>query len=137
MSFSRTDEHFLRMSHAEGRKSTLQKTKRGAVIAKGNKVLGIGISARLEEGKSGALQISAEERYIATIRAEIAALGACIRAGINLTGATVYTSDQPDWQSFKTLVTLGIKRIVFAGPLTSKRISHYSQLLGVELLAVG
>jgi deoxycytidylate deaminase len=136
MAFGKIDEHFLRMSHSEGAKSPLQHTKRGAIIAKGNKILGIGVSAHLEQGKS-AVQLPSDEKYIATVRAEIAALGACVRNGISLVGATIYISTQPDWSSFKSIVVFGIKRIVFSGPNTSDRIKHYANLMGVELLSIG
>jgi deoxycytidylate deaminase len=136
MAFNKIDEHLLRQCQIEGQKSPLEKTKRGALIAKGNKILGVGISARLEHGLSQ-VNPSQEEKYIATVRSEIAALGACIRAGVNLTGVTIYISSPPDWSSFKTLVTMGIKRMVFIGPLTSQRISHYASLLGIEILAIG
>lgn len=137
MAFNKIDEHFLRMAHSEGAKSPLQHTKRGAIIAKGNKILGMGVSAHLEQGKAPKIQLPEEERYVATVRAEIAALGACVRNSINLNGATIYISTQPDWQSFKAIVVFGIKRIVFSGPTTSDRIRHYANLLGVELLSVG
>jgi len=137
MPFNRTDEYFLRMAHAEGQKSPMQKTKRGAIIARGNKILGLGISAHLEQGRAAKIDLPNDEKYVATIRAEIAALGACVRNGINLTGATIYVSTQPDWQSFKTITVMGIKRIVFSGPLTSDRIRHYANLLSVDVLAVG
>ena len=78
-----------------------------------------------------------EERYIATVNAELVAMGNAITAGINLHNVTIYISEVPNWITFKTLVTFGIKRIVHYGPCLNERIKHYSRELGVQLISVG
>jgi dCMP deaminase len=137
MALNRLDEHFLKLARLEGQKSTLQKTKRGCIVARGNKILTTGTSTHMGQGQIQEGQLMHEERYIAVIQAEIVAVGNAIKSGINIVGATFYISDQPNWQIFKILATCGIKRIVFYGPVTSKKTQHYANLMGVQLLAVG
>ena len=136
---TKADLHFLKMAQIQGQRSSFSKKKRGAILAKDNKVVAAGTSSHLNE--SGATnqsgQLSENERYVATVNAEIVAVGAAIKAGIFLSGCTVYVSDCPNWQTFKFLVTLGLKRIVHFGPTQNERILHYSREMGVEILGIG
>lgn len=138
MPLNRSDMHFLRMAQIQGEKSQFSRKKRGAVIVKDNKVIAAGISSHLDDKVAGQAlaKLNDNERYVATVNAEIMAIGVAVKAGINLNNVTIYTSDCPNWQVFKTLVVMGIKRIVHYGPTTSDRIGHYSQQLGIELLSV-
>lgn len=78
-----------------------------------------------------------EEKYVATVNAELVAVGSAIMANQSIANTTIYTSDAPNWITFKLLVTIGIKRIVFYGPVTNERMTHYARELGIELVPVG
>lgn len=149
MSLSQTDLHFLKMAQlqtqaqAEAHKA-MDPTKphsvrsvkhRGAVIARGNEKLASGSSSHL----GGDLhRPETEERYVATVQAEIVALGNLTSKGAPPLGSTtIYISDCPNWYTFKTLITLGFKRIVHYGPVLNERITHYAAELGIELISVG
>ncbi len=136
---SKADLAFLKMAHIQGQRSKFTKKKRGAILAKDNKVVAAGVSSHLNENgptaNSGAL--SDNERYVATVNAEIVAIGAAIKAGIFLNGCTIYTSDCPNWNVFKFLVTMGLKRIIHYGPTSNDRIAHYAREMGVEIIGIG
>ena len=136
---SQADLQFLKMARVTGQRSAFSKKKRGAILSKDNKVVAAGVSSHLNEGgataKSGAL--SENERYVATVNAEVVAVGAAVKAGIFLSGCTIYVSDCPNWQTFKFLVTLGLKRILHYGPTTNDRITHYAREMGVEIIGIG
>lgn len=136
---SKSDLHFLKMAQIQGQRSKFSKRKRGAILAKDNKVIAAGVSSHLNESgptaNSGAL--SENERYVATVNAEIVAVGAAIKAGIFLSGCSIYVSDCPNWQTFKFLVTMGLKRILHYGPTMNDRITHYAREMGVEIIGIG
>ncbi len=136
---TKTDLHFLKMSQIQGQQSSFSKKKRGAILAKDNRVVAAGVSSHLNEdgasNKSG--QLSENERYVATVNAEVVAIGAAIKAGIFLAGCTIYISDCPNWQTFKFLVTLGLKRIIHYGPTSNDRILHYAREMAVEIMGIG
>ena len=145
MSLSRIDVHFLKMAsmvsqqdpHAivSGKFRAGSKKHRGCIFAKGNKKLVDGVNTHL----GGELyKPDTEERYVATVNAEIVALGKAIRAGIApLAEITSYSTSCPNWFTFKVLVTAGVRRFVHYGATTSERTKHYAQELGVEIIGVG
>lgn len=138
MALSRIDLHFVKLARMQGERSSFSHSKKGAVIAKENKILSTGVSSHLNEGRAVAAQAGGEnEQYVATIGAELVAISAAVRSNISLNGSTIYLSAEPNWIAFKIIVTMGIKRIAFYGPLTSDRIRHYATELGVEILSVG
>lgn len=139
MGLQHTDLHFLKMAQMQGEKSQFSRKKRGAVLAKNNKVLSVGVSSHLNEavGAAALSKLSDDERYVATVNAEIMAIGSAIKNGLDITGSTIYISDCPNWAVFKFIVIMGIKRIAFYGPVSSERVTHYSQELGVEIISVG
>jgi deoxycytidylate deaminase len=139
MPLTRLDIHFLKMARLQGEKSSFAKKKRGAVIAKNNRVISVGVSSHLDSNQ--ALQahskLSENERYVATVNAELVAMGAAIRGGVTLNDVTMYISDPPNWITFKTMVTMGIKRIVHYGAGKGERVTHYARMLGIEILGIG
>lgn len=126
------DTKYLAFAQSQGQRS-LSKVKRGVVLAKGNQILGVGYMTRLDPQGSE----SDEQKHAAVVNAETVAIGSAIQAGANVQGATLYGSHVPYWVAFKMLVTIGIKRMVFYGPLENEKINEYSRKLGIELVVVG
>lgn len=143
---NKTDLHFLQMAALQSEKDPKNllshhadggpvKKSRGAILVLNNKIVGEGISQHLG---GNLYKPDTEERYVATVNAELVAVGEAINKGVApLTNLTMYISDSPNWYTFKMLVTLGLKRIVHYGPANNDRITHYAQELGVELISVG
>jgi len=125
------------MAKLQGEKSTLAKRKRGCVIASQNKVISTGVSSHLTNDPNHAAQINEEERYIATVNAEMVAISEAVKAASSLNGCTIYSSTEPNWVSFKLIAMMGLKRVCFYGPLTNERTRHYAQELGIELVIAG
>lgn len=139
------DLHYLKMAKMAGEKSQLTHSKRGAIVAKGNSILAQGVNAHLDQAAnvkySGAIDGPPPpglegEQYIATITAETVAIAVAIGLTQNLAEVTMYVSDEPNWVTYKWLITLGIKRLVYYGPAQNERIKTYSQALGVEVIVV-
>jgi deoxycytidylate deaminase len=146
MNLSQVDLHFLKMARLQGeqRPDAIEtKSKqhgsgphhRGAVIAQGDKLLSTGFSTHLG---GNLYKPQTEERYVATINAELVAIGNLTQKGCPpLTTTTIYISDCPNWYTFKMLITLGIRRIVHYGPVLNERITHYAQELNIQIISVG
>jgi deoxycytidylate deaminase len=109
--------------------------KRGAIIAHGNRIVATGVSMHLG-GQLYKPEVQSE-RHVATISAELVAIADAVKHRADFNQLSMYISAPPTWPSFKTLITIGIKRIVCSGPLQNDRIKHYAQELGIELLVVG
>lgn len=135
MPLERIDNHFLALAKQHGERSTLSHSKRGAVLAKGNQILSIGVNSHLDPAGEG--HANDNERYVATVNAEMVAIGSAIQAGLSLVGATMYSSEEPFWITFKLLITIGIKRVVYYGPSKNNKIRDYSQRMGVEVIVIG
>lgn len=138
MPLTRNDYHFLQMATINERGGSGRK-RRGAILARDNKVIGTGINRHLDDKISDEKlsQLNDDTRYIATINAEIVCISDAIKRGESLAGSTLYISDCPNWISWKTAVTFGIHRFVFFGPVQNEHIEHYAKELAVELLSVG
>lgn len=134
MAITNVDLHFLKYAQLQGQTSEFSKKKRGAVIAKGNKIISTGVNSHLESKHS---IFNESERYVATINAEIVALGGAVQKSAPIVQCTMYSSDEPNWVTFKTCVVMGIKRFVHYGQTKSKRIKAYAQNLGVEIIGLG
>lgn len=108
---------------------------RGAIIAQGSEKLSSGSSTHLG---GNLYKPDTEERFVATVNAELVAVGNLTQKGTPPLGnTTIYVSDCPNWYTFKMLVTLGIRRIVHYGPVINERITHYAQELNIEIISVG
>lgn len=140
MSLTQTDLHFLNMARMAGTEQTgtdsgAAKKHRGAIIAQGAEKLSSGASTHLG---GNLYKPDTEERFVATVNAELVAVGNLTMKGTPPLGnTTIYISDCPNWYTFKMLVTLGIRRIVHYGPVLNERITHYAQELNIEIISVG
>jgi hypothetical protein len=132
MALQSIDLHFLKMAQSMA-SGTDDHSKRACIIAHGNRILSKSISQHLGGEFT---KPYAGEKYVATVPAEIAAVGDCIKAGKPLTAVTIYTNSPPPWYVFKTMATFGFKRFVFYGQ-SDARLAHYAQELGISLVPVG
>lgn len=137
---SKNDLHFLQMASLQGQQQVSQSgnpvhKSRGAILVGDNKIIA---QASNEHMGGNLYKPESDEKYVATINAELSACGKAIEAGVApFSNLTIYVSDSPNWYTFKMLVTLGIKRIVHYGPIGNDRITHYAQELGIQIISVG
>lgn len=134
LSLQPVDLHFLQMARVQGEKSSFSKAKHGAVIARGNRVVAVGVNSHLSDGTG---QQSDQERYVATLNAEIVAVSSAVRAQEALSDVTLYSTQAPNWNTFKTIAAMGLKRILHYSPEAPDRTQHYAKELGIELISVG
>jgi deoxycytidylate deaminase len=145
---SKNDLHFLKMAQSQANRSTFEKSKRGAVIAKDNKVIAVGASAHLAIDGSHITDENApvktifqgqtdQEHYHATIQAELSAIGMAVRANISLDSCTLYVTSQPNWLVWKTIFICGIKRVVFYGAYDNEKVKYYAPVNKVQVIGVG
>lgn len=139
MALQQNDLHFLRIAQITGQKSKFSRHRRGAVLVSNNKIIAQGVNSHLDQDKADAqvAQIQDTERYVATVNAEMVAIGEAIKSNASLLNTTMYVSDAPNWITFKNMVILGIKRIVHYGPISSERMQHYAKELNITLIGVG
>lgn len=139
MALQQNDLHFLRIAQITGQKSKFARHRRGAILVSNNKIIAQGVNSHLDQGKPDAqvAQIQDAERYVATVNAEMVAIGEAIKANVSLLNTTMYVSDAPNWITFKNMVVLGIKRIVHYGAVSNERMRHYAKELDVMLIGVG
>lgn len=125
------DDYFMSMAHLVKRRSTGLTRHVGAVIARFNKVVGMGYNgapsgvphctfnprAGMESGESLHLE--------RTVHAEINAI---LNASSSIRNCTIYTTTQPCSDCTKALINAGVKRIVYDAPypseLASELLSH-------------
>jgi deoxycytidylate deaminase len=143
MTISALDLHFLQMAslvaqsdpesirtHAE---LNVHRHARGSVIAKGNKVMGQGRSTHLGGDLDNP---NVSERFVASLNAEITAMSDFLQKhNSNFQGCTMYSTTCPNWLTFKTVMSLGIKRFVHYGPTSDPKINYYSQKLGIQVIS--
>lgn len=148
MSLTKQDLHFLRIATVQGGKSTFEKSKRGAVIAKDNKVIAVGTSAHLAIDGQHVTDENApvktifqgdhdQEHYHATIQAELAAIGQAVRANLSLDGATLYVTDFPNWLTWKLIIVSGIKRVVHYGVADNEKVNYYAPIHRIQVISAG
>lgn len=146
MPLQKIDMHFLKMAQIKASQnpaamagSTANQQggghkMRGCVIAKNNQVIGSGTSIHL--GGEG-YRPTVQERYVATVNAEIVAMGEAIKNNVgNFNEVTCYSTNCPNWYTFKLLVVMGIKRLCFYGPVTNERTTYYAKEIGVDIISV-
>ena len=71
---------------------------------------------------------------IATIHAEANAIIQAAKNGVNINGASIYTTASPCWNCFKIIVNAGMKRVFFGQFYRDERIFTIAEQLGVELV---
>jgi dCMP deaminase len=109
------DEYFMRMAMLASERATCERLKVGSVIVKNKNVLATGYNG----SASGEAHCIDEGCYvrdnhcIRTIHAEQNALLQSAKYGISVQGASLYATHFPCLHCTKSLVTAGIKEIVY------------------------
>lgn len=109
------DQYFIRMAILASERATCDRLKVGAVIVKNKNVLATGYNGSAS-GEAHCIDEGCKVRdnhCIRTIHAEQNALLQCAKNGISVEGASVYVTHLPCLYCTKSLVTTGIKEIVY------------------------
>jgi dCMP deaminase len=121
------DEYFLRMALLASERATCQRLKVGAVIVKNKNVLATGYNGSasgevhcIDEGC-----LMRDGHCIRTIHAEQNAILQCAKHGVNVNGASIYVTHFPCLHCTKSLVTVGIREIVYLNDYRNDEYALY------------
>ena len=137
------DEYFMELTEVVATRSTCVRRRVGAIIVKDKRILATGYngapSGLSHCGESGCirekLNIPSGERHelCRGLHAEQNAIIQCAVHGINMQGATLYSTTQPCVLCSKMLINAGIKRIVFHGAYPDELSLKLLEEAGIEL----
>jgi dCMP deaminase len=137
------DEYFMEITEVVATRSTCVRRRVGAIIVKDKRILATGYngapSGLSHCGVSGCirekLKVPSGERHelCRGLHAEQNAIIQCAVHGINMQGATLYSTTQPCVLCSKMLINAGIKRIVFHGAYPDELSLKLLQEAGIEL----
>jgi len=137
------DEYFMEITEVVATRSTCVRRRVGAIIVKDKRILATGYngapSGLSHCGESGCirekLNIPSGERHelCRGLHAEQNAIIQCAVHGINMQGATLYSTTQPCVLCSKMLINAGIKRIVFHGAYPDELSLKLLEEAGIEL----
>jgi len=137
------DEYFMEITEVVATRSTCVRRRVGAILVKDKRILATGYngapSGLSHCGVSGCirekLNVPSGERHelCRGLHAEQNAIIQCAVHGINMQGATLYSTTQPCVLCSKMLINAGIKRIVFHGAYPDELSLKLLQEAGIEL----
>ncbi len=130
------DQYFMAMAHLAATRSTCKRRRVGAVIVKDRMVLATGYNDTPRSvpncGDGGCARCSSDapsgtsHDTCLCLHAEINCVVQAAYHGVSIAGGTIYCTYMPCLNCAKTLLNVGIQRIVFEG--------HYPDPLSLELL---
>jgi dCMP deaminase len=137
------DDYFMEIAEVVATRSTCIRRRVGAILVKDKRILATGYNgapAGIRHcGESGCLrekmEIPSGERHelCRGLHAEQNAIIQCALHGVNLQGATLYSTTQPCVLCSKMLINAGIKVIVFKGSYPDELSLNLLREAGIEL----
>ncbi|MGI6605466.1 MAG: deoxycytidylate deaminase [Peptococcia bacterium] len=137
------DDYFMEIAEVVATRSTCIRRRVGAILVKDKRILATGYNgapAGIRHcGESGCLrekmEIPSGERHelCRGLHAEQNAIIQCALHGVNLQGASLYSTTQPCVLCSKMLINAGIKVIVFKGSYPDELSLNLLREAGIEL----
>ena len=130
------DEYFMRIALDVASRSTCDRRHVGAVLVRDRNILSTGYNGSIS-GMPHCDEVGhmmENGHCIATIHAEANAIIQAAKNGVNINGASIYTTASPCWNCFKIIVNAGMKRVFFEEFYRDERIFTIAEQLGVELV---
>lgn len=130
------DEYFMRIALDVASRSTCDRRHVGAVLVRDRNILSTGYNGSIS-GMPHCDEVGhmmENGHCIATIHAEANAIIQAAKNGVNINGASIYTTASPCWNCFKIIVNAGMKRVFFGEFYRDERIFTIAEQLGVELV---
>jgi len=148
------DEYFMQQCDLIASRATCDRKRVGAIIVKDKRLVSSGYNGSLP----GLLHCDdighdmEDSHCVATVHGEVNAIADAARRGVSVEGATLYCNTMPCWNCFKTIVSAGIKEIVFRDEYRAdrkdkvietaalipdfvmRRISEVAKAIGAELI---
>jgi len=137
------DDYFMEITQIVAGRSTCLRRKVGAVLVKDKHILATGYNGAPSElahcWETGCLReaqnIPSGQRHelCRGLHAEQNAIIQCALHGVNITGATIYTTTEPCVLCSKMLINAQIKRIVYQGFYPDPLARSLLEEAGIEL----
>lgn len=130
------DDYFMEIARQVATRSTCDRKHIGAVIVRDKMILSTGYNGSIRGLKhcSEAGHMMENGHCVRTLHAEANAIVQAARNGVNINGASIYTSASPCWNCFKLIANAGIKKIYFGEFYRDERIYEYAKKAGIELI---
>lgn len=132
------DTYFMNIAEQVASRSTCDRKFVGAVIVREKNILSTGYNGSIR-GLPHCDEVGHEMENghcMRTVHAEANAIIQAARHGININGATLYTTASPCYNCFKLMVNAGIKKICYGEFYRDERSIAIAKELGIELVKV-
>lgn len=129
------DEYFMEIARVVSSRATCDRKHVGAVIERERTILSTGYNGSIR-GLAHCDEVGhmmEEGHCVRTIHAEANSIIQAAKNGVNIDGATIYTTASPCWPCFKVIANSGIRRIVFQEFYRDQRIFDVANELGIAL----
>jgi len=128
----------MQIAQVVSSRATCDRKHVGAVIVRDRTILSTGYngSIRGRPHCSEAGHMMEDGHCVRTIHAEANAILQAAKNGVNINGATIYTTASPCWPCFKLIANAGLTRIGFLEFYRDQRIFEVATDLSIELFQV-
>lgn len=130
------DIYFMNIATSVATRSTCDRKFVGAVIVRDKTILSTGYNGSIRSLPhcSDVGHQMVDGHCVATIHAEANAIIQAAKNGVNIDGATIYTTASPCWSCFKLIANAGLKKICFGEFYRDERIFEMALKIGMELV---
>ena len=136
------DSYFMQIAQVVATRGTCDRKYVGCVIERDRSILSTGYNGSIRgmphcSGPDGVGHMMEDGHCVRTIHSEANAIIQAAKNGVELDGATLYTTASPCWQCFKLISNSGIKRVCFGEYYRKdERVEAAAAVLGIELVMV-
>lgn len=109
------DQMFLEMCDVVAKRASCDRKHVGAVLVKDNRVIATGYNGSVPglEHCDDIGHDMEEGHCVRTVHAEVNVISQAAKLGISTDSTTLYCNTLPCWHCFKTIVSAGIRKIVY------------------------
>jgi len=105
------DEYFMTIAYLVSRRSSCHRLKVGCVLVKDNRIISSGYNGHLPNTKHRSIIRNNHEQL--TVHSEVNSILDCAKRNVNTHNCIAYVTHYPCLNCFKSLITAGIKKIIY------------------------
>lgn len=130
------DSYFMDIATQVATRATCDRKHVGAVIVNDRTILSTGYNGSIKGMVhcDDVGHMMEDGHCVRTVHAEANAIIQAAKNGVQIDGATIYTTASPCWWCFKLIVNSGLKKIVFGELYRDERITKYAEDAGICLI---
>ena len=130
------DQYFMNIAQVVASRSTCPRKFVGAVIVRDRTILSTGYNGSIRglPHCSDVGHMMEGGHCVATIHAEANAIIQAAKNGVNIDGATIYTTASPCWSCFKLIANSGLVRVYYGEFYRDQRSIEVAKSAGIELV---